>query len=249
MALMVCGVPRSGTTLLRRLCDGHQEVALTHESRIFAFPVAPVWTHARNVSANTVRMSWEAARTGRGHQVRPRARFLRRYLTELLRSRPRVVDTEARESILRRMYNVRIVGDKYPGYVFDLETFVEDRHLSCLVIYRDGRDVVSSTLHAVRTRWKGLGFVKNIDTVERIAARWVYGIEKMRRYGDRAHCVRYEDLVRDPLAVMTGVDPKGFPTTEVSRRSVGGFRNGLTQRELDLVSQVAGGTLVDLDYG
>ena len=186
--------------------------------------------------------------------MRPRARFLKGYLTELFRNLPRVVDTEARESILHRLYNVRIVGDKYPGYVFDLETFVKDRHLSCLVIYRDGRDVVSSTQHAVRTRWKGLGFVKNIDTVEKIAARWVYGIEKMRRYGDRVHCVRYEDLVRDKRAIMTGVgewlgvDPTGFSTTDVSRRSVGKFRDGLTKGELDLVSQVAGATLVDLGY-
>jgi len=96
--------------------------------------------------------------------------------------------------------------------------------------------------------------VKNIDTVEKIAARWVYGIEKMRRYGDRAHWVRYEDLVHDPMAVMTGVgewlgvDPTGFPTTDVSRRSVGKFRDGLTKGQLDLVSQVAGATLVDLGY-
>ena len=255
MALMICGVPRSGTTLLSRLCAAHPEIAITAETRVFAFPPASMWTHARNVSGNVIRRTWGPVRRGRRHLFRPRARVLAEYLSALASLRPRLVDTEAREAILRRMYRgVTVVGDKYPGYVFDLDTYAEDAGLSCLVVYRDGRDVASSTLHAVRTMWRGLPFTQNIDTIEKIAGRWEYGIEQMLKHKPSVHIVRYEDLVADPKTVMTavgewlGVDPAGFPSAQVRATSVGKFRDGLTASELEMVDHVAGPTLTKLGY-
>ena len=146
------------------------------------------------------------------------------------------------------------MGDKYPGYVFDLASYVDHECLSCLVVYRDGRDVASSTLRAVRTMWRGLPFTRNIDTVEKIAGRWVFGIEQMLRHEAKVHVVRYEDLVSDPKTVMRGVsewlgvDPDGFPHAPVRSTSVGKFREGLTASELDTVNEVAGPTLTKLGY-
>ena len=174
-------------------------------------------------------------------------------------TRAPVVDTAAREAVLRRMYRpASIVGDKYPGYVFDLETHVEDPVLSCLVIYRDGRDVTSSTLRAVRTMWQGRGFVRNIDTVEKIADRL------NAEHETKIHTVRYEDLVTTPQAVMAGiriarrwvfgvdewlgVDPGKFPSGPVHATSMGKYRNGLTETELEMVASVAGQTLARLGY-
>ena len=255
MALIICGVPRSGTTLLRRLCDGHPDIAIASETRVFAFPPRPIWIHSRNISVNLARRTWSGVRAGRESILWPRTRFLTRYLAAVMSTRAPVVDTAAREAVLRRMYRpASIVGDKYPGYVFDLETHVEDPVLSCLVIYRDGRDVTSSTLRAVRTMWQGRGFVRNIDTVEKIARRWVFGVEQMLNHETKIHTVRYEDLVTTPQAVMAGidewlgVDPGKFPSGPVHATSMGKYRNGLTETELEMVASVAGQTLARLGY-
>ena len=83
MALMICGVPRSGTTLLRRLCDGHPDVAVTYETRVFAFPAKPLHVHARNISVNLARRSIAGWRSGRRDLFWPRVGFLTRYLAAL----------------------------------------------------------------------------------------------------------------------------------------------------------------------
>lgn len=255
MALMICGVPRSGTTLLRRICNEHPDIAVTYETRVFAFPVKPLFVHARNISINLTRRSIAGWRSGRPDLLWQRARFLTRYLAALGTARPALVDAKAREDAMHRVFpHARVVGDKYPGYVFDLDTFAHEEQLSCLVIYRDGRDVASSTLKAARTAWKGRHFVRNVDSADKVAARWVFGIEKMLAHQTQVHVVRYEELVTDPRAVMTGigewlgVDPDGFPTQDVRGTSVGNYRDGLTDEELDTVNTVAGGTLTKLGY-
>ena len=56
------------------------------------------------------------------------------------------------------------------------------------------------------------------------------------------------------FAVMTGigewlgVDPDGFPTSDIRATSVGNYRDGLTDEELDTVNTIAGGTLTKLGY-
>ena len=255
MALIICGVPRSGTTMLQRVCNGHPELAITRETRIFAFPSAPFWRHARNFSGNTGRRAWSEWRSGYRRGLRPPLWFTLRYLTALLSARSAVIETEARESALRKLFpKARIVGDKYPGYVFDLDELASDDRLSCLVIYRDARDVTSSTLHAVRTVWKGLPFTVNVDTVEKTVHRWVFGIEKMQRHRSQIHAVRYEDLVGDPESVMAGVaewlgvNSRGFPLEEVHGASIGKYRSSLTPEELEVVLDIAGAKLAELGY-
>ena len=255
MALIICGVPRSGTTMLQRVCNGHPELAITRETRIFAFPSASFWRHARNFSGNTWRRAWSNWRPGNRRDLFLRLWFVVRYLNALLPERSAHVETEARENALRRLFpRVGIVGDKYPGYVFDLEQYTRDDRLSCLVIYRDARDVTSSTLHAVRTMWKGRRFAVNVDTVEKISHRWLFGIEKMQRHLSQIHAVRYEDLVDDPETVMAGVgewlgvDPRGFPVEEVHGASVGKYRSSLTTEELEVVLDITGAKLAELGY-
>jgi hypothetical protein len=254
MALMVCGVPKSGTTLLQRICNGHPAITITSESRVFAFPPAEFWRHARNIVGNTARRAWSGRRT-RGLKWLPRFWVVSRYLYALSRRRLVVVDTAAREAALHTIFpRARVVGDKYPGYVFALDRHVSDDRLWCLVIYRDGRDVTSSTLKAVRSSWKDQQFVDNVDSVSKIAQRWAYGIEQMTRHEPLIHTVRYEDLVADPRRVMAAVgewmdvDPTGFPLERVHEKSVGRYQEGLTADELATVCKVAGPTLARLGY-
>jgi hypothetical protein len=135
-----------------------------------------------------------------------------------------------------------------------LDNLVTKPQLSFLVVYRDGRDVTSSTLHAARTQWRGQRFVVNVDSVEKIASRWVYGIGQMQRHESRVYTVRYEELVADPDRVMAGVsewlgvDPGGFSLDRVHGQSVGRYREHLTADELDTVNELAGATLAQLRY-
>ena len=255
MALIICGVPRSGTTMLQRVCNGHPELSVTRETRLFAFPTAPFWLHARNVSGNTWRRAWSEWCSGYRRDLGARLWFTGRYLTALVPSRLSKIDTEAREHALQKLFpGARIVGDKYPGYVFELDQYARDDRLSCLVIYRDARDVTSSTRHAVQTAWKGRPFTVNVDTVKKIARRWVFGIEQMQRHHHEIHVVRYEDLVDDPKSVMAGVgewlgvNPGAFPLEDVHGASVGKYRSSLSTEELKVVLDIAGVKLAELGY-
>ena len=138
--------------------------------------------------------------------------------------------------------------------MFDLDQFTRDDRLSCLVNYRDARDVASSTLHAAQTVWKGRRLTVNVDTLEKITHRWVFGIEKMQRHHAKIHAVRYEDLVEEPKTVMAGigewlgVNPRGFPLEEVHGASVGKYRSSLTAEEVAVVLDIAGTKLAELGY-
>jgi hypothetical protein len=158
--------------------------------------------------------------------------------------------TEARKN----RPETRVVGDKFPRYLFELDRFVELPELLRLVIYRDCRDVTNSYLGMIRSRWKPRPWVHDANTAEKIAQRWVRAIEIMERHADHLFVIRYEDLVGNPqselkrLAEWLDVDPSGFNAKSVYDTSVGKYKRGLTGRELDDVLRVAGPALERLKY-
>jgi hypothetical protein len=151
--------------------------------------------------------------------------------------------------------DTRVVGDKLPQYIFMMDRLVELTPGLCrLIIYRDCRDVTSSYLLMTRTKWSDRPWIHATDTAEKIARNWVHAIEIMERHVADLFVIRYEDLVGDPqselrrLAEWLDVDPRGFNARRVSDSSVGKYRQGLTDRELDDVLQVAGPALKRLKY-
>jgi hypothetical protein len=46
MVLLIGGHPRSGTTLLRNLCNGHPEMTVTNELGSFSRPGQRYWTYS-----------------------------------------------------------------------------------------------------------------------------------------------------------------------------------------------------------
>ena len=148
----------------------------------------------------------------------------------------------------------RVVGDKFPQYIFKMDRLVEFPELLRLVVYRDCRDVTSSFLHMVRTRWKYRRWIRDANTAEKVARLWVHAIEVMDRFADGLFIIRYEDLVSHPrsellrLAEWLDVDPSGFEASTVSDSSVGKYEQGLTGRELEDVLRVAGPTMHRLNY-
>lgn len=266
MVVVIAGHPRSGTTLLRHLCNSHPVIYLTHEFGNFhnlgtsralytKALLRRLWT--RGMLGNravllslTNKSSWKVTKLA---EVYP---FLARYLFALRRSGDGVVDSRVVETILRGLFvDARVVGDKLPGYVFELDNLANDVNLRRLVIYRDCRDVVSSNLVQARAVWRRKSWVNEVDTAEKLARRWVAAIELMERHSEALYMIRYEELVRRPgpvlgaLAEWLEVDPAGFSTQLVHANSVGKHGGGLTEEEMESVVRIAGPTMTRLGYG
>jgi hypothetical protein len=266
--LLIGGRPRSGTTLLRDLCDVHPDITLTHEFGTFLALNEPYdvyrdkilrrWRAQRILhcrirrSRRSKRRLWRWAISLRGHA------FAIRYLGKIRRYRPGCIDLSAVEATLREVFpRAGIVGDKMPDYVHLLDELAPASGLSSVMIYRDCRDVTSSHLKLARTSWRNQGWIRDQDTAEKVAKLWVDALETMERHRDKIHIIRYEDLVREPrreltaLAEWLGVDPAGFPERSmksVRDNGIGKHSNGLSEQELEAVMNIAGPTMARLGY-
>ncbi len=258
-SVVVGGHQRSGTTILAKVLARHPQVGLTVEFANFRG-----LDRSMRENYDLILERWRIVRY-RNDLLPPsilkRANFLRNnvfipvYLAGLLTSRGRSVGLPAIERAMRRCFpGARVVGDKYPDYVFQLGRLARAPGLECIVIYRDCRDVASSSLVQARTKWRDKRFVTHFDTAEKVAARWVRAIELMERHAARVHTVRYEDLVHDPkrglaaLASWLNIDPSGFPADLLRDDRVGKHQRGLTPEELEIVMGIAGPTMERLGY-
>jgi hypothetical protein len=148
----------------------------------------------------------------------------------------------------------RVVGDKDPEYVFQLDAFAASPELKCIVIFRDCRDVVSSTLAKAATAWKKSRFVNAMDTPTKVATRWVHAIAQQERNAGAVLAVRYEDLVTQPgptivrLGEFLGLDAAGFKQKLLRPTSIGKHRGRLSAEALADIEAVAGDTMRRLGY-
>lgn len=253
MALIIAGHPRSGTTLLARLCDQHPDIRVTKEFREFRSINVGYAEHVRSLRKNWYRHQIVGRRTLRNRLAS--GVFLAEYLLRLLPLARGQIGVKEVEGVLHSMFpQARIVGDKYPRYVFQLDNLVQESGLQIVVIYRDCRDVTSSTLRMTRTIWRNRSWIQNIDSAPKVSARWVSAIEMMQKHRSIAYCIRYESLVQNPgkelnaLANWLGVDPGGFSTELVHTSSVGKHRMGLSPQEVDQVLEIAGPTMKTLGF-
>jgi hypothetical protein len=240
---------RSGTTLLRSLCNGHPEMAITDEFKFFSGLGQTYREHGRRLIKrlwrqtlrNKTRWKWNL----------DSCTFGVRYLFNLHRHRNHLIDVQAIESTLQSIFpEARIIGDKTPSYVFLLDKLVMITGLRCLIIF----DVTSSVLERVRAKWNKRAWSQTVDTAEKVAKRWVRSIEFMESHKEQIHIIRYEDLVREPrreleaLARWLGVEFAGFPKERIRDNSIGKYKNGLTDEELKTVMEIAGPTMARLGY-
>jgi hypothetical protein len=163
------------------------------------------------------------------------------------------VDASAIEAALNGIFpGARIVGDKHPDYVFALDRLAQSAGLSCLVIYRDPRDMANSVLKAYSAWGKWWG--PELAQAESIAERWVHTIGLVERNSDKIYAIRYEDLVTDPRSVLAeladwlGVNPQGFRLDMVRSSSLGKYREGLSKEEVTDIIRVAGPKMEQLGY-
>ena len=257
--IVIAGMPRSGTTLLRRLCNDHPQMRVTNEFSNFAFVGDSLPVYAARAGKRVLEINGASRIIGQygtrtmnylGNVRAVSAHLLRLARLGVGRVTVAALVEEAREAAP----GARVVGDKMPPYIFMMDKLVLLPDLRRVVIYRDCRDVTSSFLRMVRTKWRRRLWVRKWNTAERIAARWVRGIEIMECHHSRLFAIRYEDLVQRPeaelrrLAEWLGVEPSGFDATQVSDAAIGKYRQGLSDQELDAVLKVAGPTLRRLGY-
>ena len=264
MAFVITGHQRSGTTLLAKLCNAHPEICVTGEFGNFLCVGESYASYKRRMLlrwGGIALRNWplSVSFAGKGAYrtvIKENNRFVLHYLEGIRSRRGQTISANIIESVLCSLFpEAKVVGDKYPEYIFSLDKLADADGLSTLVIYRDCRDVTSSTLLKARTEWRKMPvFVRKLNTAEKVAHRWVLAVESMERNKDRIHMVSYEDLVRESEIVLgnisqwLGVDPAGFEITRISSRSIGNYRNGLTEDELATVMDIATPTMSRLGY-
>jgi hypothetical protein len=256
MAFIIGGHPRSGTTLLFQLCRDHPQIGITGEFRSFLRLDVPFDEYYRSIETDWIHFSFYR-RIGRRAPFLFKlgsGLFLARFRRQLRRIAPgnvAAVDVErALQAVLRRT----VVGDKYPGYVFQLPALVGQPKLARVIIYRDARDVVSSFMKMVRTKWKGLPWAEEFQSIQDAARQWVRAVDAMEKYRESLLLVRYEDLVRRPedelqrLGDYLHVDPAGFRAKRIHDKSIGKFGTDLSDSEVEAILDIAGPAMQRLGY-
>jgi hypothetical protein len=194
-APFIVGVPRSGTTLLRLMCDAHPELSIPPE---MGFMPAATALRGRD---DALRRAFFEAVTGMpswGDAKLPRATF-EQALREV---EPFTVAGGVRA--FYRAYAGRFGkarwGDKTPAYCLHMDKIERVLPEARFVhIIRDGRDVALS----LRGLWFSPG-----DRIEELAEHWRSWLLTARRLGKRRRHymeVRYEELIADAPAVLRKV--------------------------------------------
>lgn len=260
MPVIITGQERSGTTLLRNLCNAHPDMALTMEFGNFL----ELGNSLREYSAFIRKQQKinrhrsflvQGAREQIWFEIFKSRRFVRRYLKKLTELNCDIVDVEAVDETLKRIFSqATIVGDKLPYYIRRMDKLVGQPNLKKIVIYRDCRDVVSSTLQMVRTHWSKREFTKDIDSAEKVAKRWVSAIEQMETYQEELYIIRYEDMISNPaqsierLSRFLEIKSEGFPKEMIENRGEKRYLEFLTRKELEIIDEISGEYLAKYEY-
>jgi sulfotransferase family protein len=272
--VFIGGCPRSGTTLLQRMLDGHPLLMVTNEAnvvprRAMKSSAGPEFPLTNDLVEQIV-----------GHKYfavldvdKQTARGLAATTDTLVAFVGALLDESAR----RR--GKPFAGDKVPEYCRYLPSlhrlFPTARSIN---IVRDGRDVAAATLDWMTpTRFLGRMALWHEEPVAVCALRWQRQVLEAQRGRDQVgddRCleVRYEELVQAPEAVLRSIagfldlpfDPamlefhKGRtrhdPALESKDRwlpptaGLRDWRVELSPRDLQLFEALAGGTLAALGY-
>jgi hypothetical protein len=255
--IAIGGHPRSGTTLLTWICALHPAMMVTHEFGTFRDFGGSYDAHVDRLRRPSLgnRTIIPLHRFNRTVGRLASLWFRMRYTRELKARVADVVDDLTIEATMRSIFpQATVVGDKFPGYVFDLDQLTASSRLLPVIIYRDCRDVTESALRMSRGQWKRKAFRWRMDTAAKVARRWVRAVRQMHEHQDSVHIIRYEDLIRSPamelgrLGEVLDIDPTRFPLEIITTDRIGSHRKGLTSADLDAVMNIAGSTMIDLGY-
>lgn len=241
------------------MCNTHPRIRLTMEFNNFHMIESPCWFYNGWIWAKWYR---EHRRDFRNfhpappYVVTPRAQgFVRSYLDGINRFDRKLVNADMIQAALQEAWGgPYIVGDKMPSYVFDLGRLVRHRDLTCVMMYRDVRDVAASVLRAIKIMWSRKVFARELNSVRKVARGWLQAMNMINRFRSDILLIRYEDLIQDPqrelgrLAERIGVDPGGFSVNSVDALNAGKHRELLTGRQIALLRKWTAPVLEDFGY-
>ena len=193
-APFVCGVTRSGTTLLRLMLDSHPDLAIPGETHWLP-KLIKAFERGKQSADDAADLIIDHKRWGDFHLD-----------GEHLRARIHELDPVTAADAIRTFYLVYAeregktrYGDKTPGYIKEMNriqrVLPEARFIH---IIRDGRDV---SLSHLRMNW-------GPETYEESARLWrnrIRRAQRMSRNVDHYMEVRFEDLVADTEGVLRKV--------------------------------------------
>ena len=193
----VVGCERSGTTLLSVLLDRHSQLAMTPETHFF-LSVVPRKGRINGFShADILYRFFSWGRTADLHLDRARIRERFSALPPTFGHLFAVAMDE-----YAGMHRKPCAGEKTPFHLWKVPLILHwfpDAKIINLV--RDGRDVVFSILDAPWT---------SEPSIRRQSFKWVksvrYGAWLGKKYPSSVMTVRFEDLLREPEAVMKRID-------------------------------------------
>jgi Sulfotransferase family len=185
-APFVCGVTRSGTTLIRLMLDSHPDLAIPGETHWVPKLIRRIEKDRQNPE-ELAEVIIESKRWQEFHLD-----------ADVLRARIAAIPKANAADVIRAFYLAYAeregktrYGDKTPGYIKEMvriqRTLPEARFIH---IIRDGRDV---SLSHMRMNW-------GPKTYEESATLWVERIAKARRMAPKIEHyneIHFEDLVRD----------------------------------------------------
>ena len=201
--VVILGVARSGTSLLREMLNHHSELAIPHES-YFLMPL------------------WERFRAGRDlEKLLADLAFpvqLRQWGVEPDAVRARIPRTADFPDVIRAVYECyaesrgkRRFGDKTPLYLLHLELL--EHAFSRPVYVHIIRDVRDAALSFAGMRGEYLRGWMFPASMAEFACRWRREVDRGRTFGssigpDRYVELRYEDLVLEPERRLREICPR-----------------------------------------
>lgn len=250
-AVIIGGHPRSGTTLLNSLCNTHPDVVTTFEYRSFVALDMTLPLYLKRLGDPGKKKPILQRSNGDKDADRETGiRFHEHMTAEMRKTTPEIVRLQDVIGIYHSAFpEARVIGDKYPRYVFHLDKLAAYADLKRVIIYRDPRDVARSALEKAGTDWKGKPFANHLDSADKVAVHWVKSMDMMERHASHIHALRYESLIHEPRSVMAalgrylGVDPEGFMTSRIHDSGVGRHRDELTPEQIRTIEEIAGPTM------
>ena len=198
MPFFVTGSPKSGTTWLGHLLDGHPQISCKGEACIHAF------TRPLEKVVN----DYNALLTNRAGLFSDSNDFPPLTQNDLLEMMRFFIDMRLSSIVDRNKRGLRFVGEKDPAHAeyFPLMNLLYPE-AKFIHIIRDGRDVMMSAYHNnLKNATPGVKEAGIDGFLDEAASMWGQLIKRAREtagvLGDRYLEVRYELLLEDPIPQM-----------------------------------------------